>query len=140
MTLYDRNSRRVMFRRINIQTVHPMDFRMMQMAFGNHKDDESNEASLQLGVADKPQDEMLRGVELKCLPPYDLLDIFFGERRLLEIEAERRWADWFIIYLMKGCQVWMAQSFINCNVTEVKVSISCYCQDLRLISVYMNVI
>uniref|UniRef100_A0A0E0LRE8 Uncharacterized protein n=1 Tax=Oryza punctata TaxID=4537 RepID=A0A0E0LRE8_ORYPU len=70
------------------------------------------------GATDKPQDEMLRGVELECLPPYDLLDIFFGERWLLEIEAERRWADWLIIYLMKGCQVWMAQSLINFNVKE----------------------
>jgi hypothetical protein len=32
-------------------------------------------------------------VELERLPPDELLDIFFGERWLLEVEAERRWAD-----------------------------------------------
>lgn len=47
-------------------------------------------------------------VELERLPPDELLDIFFGERWLLEVEAERRWADRFVVYLMKGCQVWVA--------------------------------
>jgi hypothetical protein len=47
-------------------------------------------------------------VELERLPPDELLDIFFGERWLLEVEAERRWADGFVVYLMKGCQVWVA--------------------------------
>jgi hypothetical protein len=55
-------------------------------------------------------------VELEGLFPYDLFDIFFSERWLLEIEAERGGADWFIIYLMKGCQVRVAQSLINCDV------------------------
>lgn len=57
-------------------------------------------------------------VELERLFPYDFLDIFFGERWLLEIEAERRRADRFIIYLMKGRQVWVAKSLINCNATK----------------------
>lgn len=47
-------------------------------------------------------------IELERLPPDEFLDIFFGERWLLEVEAERRWADRFVVYLMKGCQVWVA--------------------------------
>jgi hypothetical protein len=42
-------------------------------------------------------------VEFESLPPNEFFDIFLGKRWLLEVEAERRWADWFIVYLMKRC-------------------------------------
>ena len=47
-------------------------------------------------------------VELERLPPYELLDIFFGERWLLEVKAERRWANGFVIYFVEGSQVRVA--------------------------------
>ena len=47
-------------------------------------------------------------VELERLPPYELLDFFFGERWLLEVEAERCWANGFVIYFMEGSQVRVA--------------------------------
>lgn len=59
-------------------------------------------------------------VELERLLPDELLYSFFGERWLLEVEAERRRTDGLVVYLVKGRQVWVAQSLINCDMIPRK--------------------
>lgn len=62
-------------------------------------------------------------VEFYGFPPYELLDIFFSKWWLLKIKNKRPWANGLLVDIVKRCQVWMAQSLVNCKWSTKRVDI-----------------
>lgn len=55
------------------------------------------------------------GVESYRFHPYEFLDVFFSNRRLLKIKHKRMGAHRFLVDIMKWRQIWMAESLLNCK-------------------------
>lgn len=54
-------------------------------------------------------------IEFHRFPIDKLLDIFFSKSWLLKIKTERPGANRLLIDIMKRCQIWVAESLVNCK-------------------------